>query len=59
VSGSENLWHAAWSKQTPPQQAVEEVLAAEGFVVSQLPSPFMRQIAACQQRERMVHHVQT
>ena len=37
-------WHQAWSEQVPAQHATEAALTADGFVVSQLPTPFMQQL---------------
>ena len=42
----DHKWRAAWSSQVEPEQAVELALSAEGFMVSQLPTALMRQLAS-------------
>ena len=42
-------WAAAWRARQSPAELVRLTLGADGFVVSRLPTPAMRQLAA--QRE--------
>ena len=48
-------WTTDWRAGYLPQQAVAQALAADGFIVSCLPTPMMRQLAA----QPEVRHGQT
>lgn len=48
-------WATVWQAGCLPQQAVAQALAADGFVVSCLPTPMMAHLAAQQE----VRHGQT
>ena len=48
-------WTTAWQAGCLPHQAAVQALAADGFVVSCLPTPMMRQLAA----QPEVRHGQT